>query len=197
MAALLETGPRRPVAQGLRKYPPHDGFAEADGGTGREPAELHTGQRLDRFGSEYGTYLAPAGDTCTERPLPPQSLNTADTEAPCDHRVYKVAKPFRVWQGSTAPWFGQAGGGRRIRLDPVFLDPGAGRRPDVSDRWTTPASLPVGVQHRPWTTGPRVPHPSTSRSRKGSEGVWEPRGRGFGRRVPAAPVRRARSRDLP
>ncbi|MEU5037524.1 TNT domain-containing protein [Streptomyces rubiginosohelvolus] len=120
-----------PADTGSWKYPPNDGFAEVNGEIHKEPVKLRTGQRLDRFGSEYGGYLAPAGDAYAERALPPQNLNTRDADTPCDYRVYKVAKPFWVWQGSIAPWFEQPGGGQQIKLDAVFLDPGAGQRLNV------------------------------------------------------------------
>ncbi|MET8940184.1 TNT domain-containing protein [Streptomyces rubiginosohelvolus] len=120
-----------PADTGSWKYPPNDGFAEVNGEIDKEPVKLRTGQRLDRFGSEYGGYLAPAGDAYAERALPPQNLNTRDADTPCDYRVYKVAKPFWVWQGSIAPWFEQPGGGQQIKLDAVFLEPGAGQRLNV------------------------------------------------------------------
>lgn len=117
-----------PADTGSWKYPPNDGFAEVNGEIDKEPVKLRTGQRLDRFGSEYGGYLAPAGDAYAERALPPQNLNTRDADTPCDYRVYKVSKPFWVWQGAIAPWFEQPGGGQQIKLDAVFLDPGEGQR---------------------------------------------------------------------
>ncbi|MDQ8702813.1 TNT domain-containing protein [Streptomyces sp. LHD-70] len=120
-----------PADGGGWKYPPNDGFAEKNGEIDKEPTKLREGQRLDRFGSEYGAYLAPAGDPYEERALPPQNLNTRDASAPCDYRVYKVSKPFWVWQGSIAPWFEQPGGGQQIKLDAVFLDPGEGQRLNV------------------------------------------------------------------
>lgn len=49
-----------PADTGSWKYPPNDGFAEVNGEIDKEPVKLRTGQRLDRFGSEYGGYLAPA-----------------------------------------------------------------------------------------------------------------------------------------
>ncbi|MDI3421525.1 TNT domain-containing protein [Streptomyces luteolus] len=120
-----------PADGGGWKYPPNDGFAEKNGEIDKEPTKLREGQRLDRFGSEYGAYLAPAGDPYEERALPPQNLNTRDASAPCDYRVYKVSKPFWVWQGSIAPWFEQPGGGQQMKLDAVFLDPGEGQRLNV------------------------------------------------------------------
>lgn len=116
---------------GSWKYPPNDGFGEVNGQVDKEPTKLRDGERLDRFGSEYGGYLAPAGDAYGKRALPPQNLNTRDAAAPCDYHVYKVGKPFWVWQGSIAPWFEQPGKGEQIKLDPVFLDPGQGERLNV------------------------------------------------------------------
>ncbi|MFI2780935.1 TNT domain-containing protein [Streptomyces sp. ALB3] len=130
-SAFLKKYWEGPADTGGWKYPPNDGFAEVNGEIDKEPAKLRTGQRLDRFGSEYGGYLAPAGDAYEERALPPQNLNTREAAVPCDYRVYKVAKPFWVWQGSIAPWFEQPGGGAQIKLDAVFLDPGAGQRLNV------------------------------------------------------------------
>ncbi|WBB59534.1 TNT domain-containing protein [Streptomyces sp. WMMC500] len=131
-AAFLEKYWTGPAEGGTWKYPPNDGFAEVNGTVDREATRLEAGQLLDRFGSEYGGYLAPAGDRYAERALPPQNLHTRDPDAPCDYRVYQVTKPFWVWQGAVAPWFEQPGGGEQIKLDPVFLDPGEGRRLNVT-----------------------------------------------------------------
>ncbi|MFI6123835.1 TNT domain-containing protein [Streptomyces sp. NPDC051064] len=144
-SAFLNKYWQGPADTGSWKYPPNDGFAEVNGEVDKEPAELRTGQRLDRFGSEYGAYLAPAGDAYKERALPPQNLNTRDAAAPCDYRVYKVAEPFWVWQGSIAPWFEQPGGGQQIKLDAVFLDPGAGQRLNVKWLLDHAYLTPVGA----------------------------------------------------
>ncbi|GLF92658.1 TNT domain-containing protein [Streptomyces yaizuensis] len=130
-SAFLKKYWEGPADTGSWKYPPNDGFAEVNGQLDKEPGKLRTGQRLDRFGSEFGSYLAPAGDAYAERALPPQNLNTREAAVPCDYRVYRVKKPFWVWQGSIAPWFEQPGGGQQIKLDPVFLDPGQGQRLNV------------------------------------------------------------------
>lgn len=71
-----------PADTGSWKYPPNDGFAEVNGEIDKEPSKLRPGQRLDRFGSEYGGYLAPAGDAYAERALPPQNLNTREAATP-------------------------------------------------------------------------------------------------------------------
>ncbi|MFI1016630.1 TNT domain-containing protein [Streptomyces sp. NPDC020965] len=130
-SAFLKKYWQGPADSGGWKYPPNDGFGEVNGEIDKEPTKLRPGQRLDRFGSEFGGYLAPAGDSYSERALPPQNLNTRDAQTACDYRVYKVTKPFWVWQGSIAPWFEQPGGGQQIKLDPVFLNPGQDQRLNV------------------------------------------------------------------
>ncbi|MER5252600.1 TNT domain-containing protein [Streptomyces sp. NPDC002855] len=120
-----------PADTGSWKYPPNDGFETVNGQIDKHPEELEEGELLDRFGSEFGSFLAPAGDSYAERALPPQNLNTRDAAVACDYRVYEVSKPFYVWQGGIAPWFAQPGGGQQIKLDPVFLDPGEGQRLNV------------------------------------------------------------------
>lgn len=120
-----------PADSGGWKYPPDDGFARVNGVLDKRPARLPRGEELDRFGSEYGRFLAPAGDLYEQRSLPPQSLNTRDAASPCDYRVYRVTKPFVVWQGGIAPWFEQPGGGRQILLDDVFLPTGEDERANV------------------------------------------------------------------
>ncbi|CAL9315951.1 TNT domain-containing protein [Streptomyces sp. SudanB25_2051] len=115
------------------KYPPNDGFAEVNGRVDKHVEVLEPGEELDRLGSEYGSYLAPAGDPYAKRALPPQNLNTRDAAFPCDYHVYRVERPFPVWQGRIAPWFEQPGGGQQIKLDPALLDPGAGQR--LSVKW--------------------------------------------------------------
>ncbi|MCI0383821.1 TNT domain-containing protein [Streptomyces sp. CNQ085] len=109
------------------KYPPNDGFAEVNGEIDKHVEILEPGEDLDRFGSEYGSYLAPAGDPYAKRALPPQNLNTRDAAHPCDYHHYTVKRSFPVWQGSVAPWFEQPGGGQQIKLDPALHDPGEGR----------------------------------------------------------------------
>lgn len=120
-----------PADTGSWKYPPNDGFAEVNGQVDKAPELLEAGERLDRFGSEFGSYLAPAGDPYAKRALPPQNLNTRDAAFPCDYHLYEVTRSFVVWEGSIAPWFEQPGGGRQIKLDAAFLNPGEGQRLNV------------------------------------------------------------------
>lgn len=130
-SAFLKKYWEGPAESGSWKYPPNDGFETVNGQVDKHPEELEEGDLLDRFGSEYGSFLAPAGDSYAERALPPQNLNTRDAAVACDYRVYEVSKQFSVWQGGIAPWFAQPGGGQQIKLDPVFLDPGEGQRLNV------------------------------------------------------------------
>ena len=116
------------------RYPPQDGFVvRPDGAADKRAEELDVGDRLDRFGSEYGSFLAPAGAHYAARSLPPQSLTTREAGLPCGYHQYEVIRPFTVWQGPIAPWFAQPGGGTQILLDPAFLQPGEGQRLNV--RW--------------------------------------------------------------
>ncbi|MGA4837910.1 TNT domain-containing protein [Streptomyces sp. G45] len=130
-SAFLKKYWQGPADTGTWKYPPNDGFATVNGKVDKHREQLRPGERLDRFGSEYGSFLAPAGDSYAERALPPQNLNTRDAAHACDYRVYRVTKPFDVWQGGIAPWFEQPGGGQQIKLDLAFLDPGDGQRLNV------------------------------------------------------------------
>jgi hypothetical protein len=54
--------------------------------------ELPVGLLMDRFGSEYGTFLAPADSPYSQRSLPPQNLDTPETSPtyPYNYHVYKV-----------------------------------------------------------------------------------------------------------
>lgn len=116
------------------RYPPQDGFEVGpDGSPEKHPEVLDVGDDLDRFGSEYGSFLAPAGDDYAERSLPPQSLTTREADFPCGYHRYEVARPFTVWEGPIAPWFAQPGGGTQILLDSAFLQPDEGQRLNV--RW--------------------------------------------------------------
>ncbi|PKV83941.1 TNT domain-containing protein [Streptomyces sp. TLI_146] len=114
------------------KYPPNDGFANRpDGSLDKRAVRLRVGEDLDRFGSEYGAFLAPAGADYARRALPPQSLITREAAYPCAYHSYEVTKSFTVWEGRIAPWFEQRGGGEQVKLDPAFVDPGAGQKLNV------------------------------------------------------------------
>lgn len=105
-------------------YPPADGYVV--GATG-QPIEwrqqLTPGVQIDRYGSEFGTFLAPAGSPYAWRSIPPQNLD-ATPPAGCNYHDYKVIKPFDVYAGPVAPWFGQPGHGLQFQIDGRLL-PGA------------------------------------------------------------------------
>ncbi|TWP44756.1 DUF4237 domain-containing protein [Lentzea tibetensis] len=108
------------------KYPPQDGFRL---GPDNQPikwvSELRVGRKLDRFGSEFGAFLAPAGSPYSSRAIPPQSLNTFDPAYRCNYHAYRVTKSFKVWEGPIAPWFQQPGNGVQEKLDRALV-PGDG-----------------------------------------------------------------------
>ncbi|KAF9959367.1 hypothetical protein BGZ72_009829 [Mortierella alpina] len=101
---------------GYYKYPPQGGF-QLD--TNNQPIQgnitLHAGALLDRFGSEWGSYLAPADAPYPQRALPPSNLDTPQdrdkNNYPNNYHVYRVLTDFVVLSGPIAPWFGQAGQG--------------------------------------------------------------------------------------
>ncbi|KAK1780164.1 hypothetical protein QBC45DRAFT_324263 [Copromyces sp. CBS 386.78] len=92
-------------------YPPQNGFSVDDAGEIiAANLTLQVGTFLDRFGSEYGAFLAPAAAPYLQRSLPPSNLN-GDAKFPYNYHVYSVIKPFKVLAGPIAPWFGQPGQG--------------------------------------------------------------------------------------
>jgi hypothetical protein len=86
-------------------YPPQNGFQL---NTANNPIEgnqtLAVGMKLDRFGSEYGSFLSPAGAPYSQRALPPSNLDTpaADPSYPYNYHVYEVAQAFDVLSGPIA-----------------------------------------------------------------------------------------------
>ncbi len=125
LAGYSRTG-HRPVATFLKRYydtasagwryPPADGYALGpDGRPEKWVATLRQGERIDRYGSEYGGFLAPVGMPYTERSIPPSNL-VGIPPAGCNYHVYDVLRPFRVHAGPVAPWFFQTGGGTQYQL---------------------------------------------------------------------------------
>lgn len=86
-------------------WPANDGFKG-------EPVRitLHPGTRIDRYGSEYGTFVCPEGVPYEKRSLAPGS----ETKP---YNVYAVLKPVEVQAGEIAPWFDQPGGGTQYMFD--------------------------------------------------------------------------------
>jgi Tuberculosis necrotizing toxin len=82
---------------------------------------LTTGTPLDRFGSEYGAFIAPAGASFAARALPPSSLNTLAAQTQSGYHLYCVAKPFEVDAGPIYPWFGQRGKATQFYLNKAYI----------------------------------------------------------------------------
>jgi hypothetical protein len=106
---------------GSWRYPPHNGYLTTPDGTPLETTQqLLPGQDIDRYGSEYGSFLAPAGLPYATRSIPPQGLD-GQPAAGCNYHDYKVLKPFTVDAGPIAPWFNQPGLGWQYQLDTSLL----------------------------------------------------------------------------
>ncbi len=112
------------------RYPPDSGFLIVHGQPDESPFVLTPGRQIDRFGSEYGAFLAPADTLYAERSLPPQSLDDFDPAYTCNYHDYRVLKPFAVEAGPIAPGFGQPGRGTQYQVVSSLL-PGAPRSPNV------------------------------------------------------------------
>lgn len=112
-------------------YPPKNGYLLTPDGT---PIEWHQtllpGQDIDRYGSEYGSFLAPEYLPYAARAIPPQSLDS-NPPATCNYHDYRVIKQFQVDAGPIAPWFAQPGGGLQYQLDATLV-PGAPAQINVS-----------------------------------------------------------------
>lgn len=106
-------------------YPPDSGFLIVHGQPDESPFVLMPGRQIDRFGSEYGAFLAPADTLYAERSLPPQSLDDFDPAYTCNYHDYRVLKPFAVEAGPIAPAFGQPGRGTQYQLVGSLLPGGA------------------------------------------------------------------------
>jgi hypothetical protein len=117
-----------PAANGGRggwRYPPDNGFLlDAVGRPIEHPALLFAGERLDRFGSEFGGFLAPEDTPYADRALPPMSLDVFDPAYTCNYHLYRVVRRFSAEEGPIAPGFGQVGHGLQIQLDSALV-PGA------------------------------------------------------------------------
>ena len=113
------------------RFPPDNGFLLGANGQPEEmPLSLAPGQQIDRFGSEFGAFLAPIYTPYVARALPPMSLDNFDVSFTCNYHLYKVLKAFRVEAGPIAPGFGQRGLGRQYQLVSALV-PGSPARLNV------------------------------------------------------------------
>ncbi|MDF9816824.1 TNT domain-containing protein [Streptomyces sp. SPB162] len=102
-------------------YPPRNGYVlDPDGRPVEWRQTLRPGQDIDRFGSEYGSFLAPEGLPYANRSIPPQSLDGTPA-AGCNYHDYRVLKAFTVDAGPIAPWFAQPGHGLQYQLDATLV----------------------------------------------------------------------------
>lgn len=117
-------------AAGSWRYPPQDGYElTPDGEPIKWQEPLEEGEVIDRYGSEYGAFLAPRGLPYATRSIPPQNLVGTPAKR-CNYHVYRVIAEFDVDAGPIAPWFGQVGGGTQYQLRGALV-PGAPERLDV------------------------------------------------------------------
>lgn len=104
-------------AQGAYIYPPKNGFQlDKTGDPILGNMTLQPGTRVDRFGSQYGSYISAADAPYSQRALPPSNLDTDPNtpDYPYNYHVYQVLKPLPVVGGPIAPWFGQPGLGAQF-----------------------------------------------------------------------------------
>jgi hypothetical protein len=100
------------------RYPPQGGYQlTPEGQPVKMQLSLFAGQRIDRFGSEYGGYLSPEGTPYSARAIPPQSLDTQTNPASCNYSRYKVLQAIPVYAGPIASGLGQPGFGLQYVLD--------------------------------------------------------------------------------
>ena len=96
---------------GSYKYPDYQGFLlDTSGKPILANITITPGTLLDRFGSEFGTFMSPIGVPYAQRSLPPTNLNApVNSTFPANYHVYQVVQSFQVLAGPTAPWFEQMG----------------------------------------------------------------------------------------
>ena len=111
------------------RYPPQGGYQlTPEGQPVKMQLSLFAGQRIDRFGSEFGGYLSPEGTPFGARGIPPQSLDSTTAPATCNYSRYRVLKDVPVYSGPIAPALGQPGFGLQYVLDAAIF-PGAPANP--------------------------------------------------------------------
>ncbi|WP_405584095.1 TNT domain-containing protein [Streptomyces sp. NBC_01190] len=104
--------PAADLGRGNWKFPSDDGFShDTTGQAIAAPLTLHPGELLDRFGNEFGSFLAPAGAKYGARSIPPSNLNTEDPRYPYNYHLFRVKTDTVVCAGPVAPFFDQPGQG--------------------------------------------------------------------------------------
>ena len=104
------------------RYPPQGGYqVTPEGQPVKMQLSLFAGQRIDRFGSEFGGYLSPEGTPYGARAIPPQSLDTQTDPGSCNYARYRVLQTFPVYSGPIARGLGQPGFGLQYVLDAAIF----------------------------------------------------------------------------
>jgi hypothetical protein len=86
-------------------YPPASGFVSVS------IVKLKTNTKLDRYGSLWGTFVAPQGASFGSRALPASSKNSI-------YYQFKVIKEIpNVKAGKAIPWFGEPGMGTQYQFN--------------------------------------------------------------------------------
>ena len=95
---------------GKIKWPTNDGFVNI-------PTNeiLQAGTRLDRYGSDFGSFTSPEGVPYKMRSVVPGT----DLEP---YSVFEVVKPIEVKSGQIAPWFDEPGGGIQYLMPQTIED---------------------------------------------------------------------------
>jgi len=118
-------------ATGSWDYPPDNGYLIVGGQPVEFQLTLEPGESIDRYGSLYGSFLAPFGTPYADRSIPPSSLDDSPGFT-CNYHIYKVVKAFTVEAGPIAPAFGQPGLGLQYQLVASLL---AGDPSDADVYW--------------------------------------------------------------
>jgi Tuberculosis necrotizing toxin len=108
------------ASTGSWKYPPDNGFLLIYGKPVEFRLTLEPGESLDRYGSLYGSFLAPAGSLYSARSIPPSNLDDSPGFT-CNYHAYRILKAFKVEAGPVAPAFGQPGLGLQYQLLSALL----------------------------------------------------------------------------
>ncbi|MBE6050038.1 MAG: DUF4237 domain-containing protein [Clostridium sp.] len=106
-------------ATGEINWPKDNGFSEYP-----KDLKLLPGVKIDRYGSDFGTFTSPLGISYEQRALAP------GTELK-PYSVFEVLKPIEVKAGGIAPWFNQPGGGIQYIMPDIIdelIDSGFLRR---------------------------------------------------------------------
>ncbi|MDN5795104.1 MAG: TNT domain-containing protein [Intrasporangium sp.] len=113
-------------------YPPQNGYRlDSQGDPIVWTSTLAVGRYVDRYGSEYGSFLAPTGAPYARRAIPPSNLVGTPAEQ-CNYYNYRVLKPLPVHVGPVAAWFEQPGGTLQYQLDGSLI---AGAPASVNIIW--------------------------------------------------------------